>query len=109
MLFINDYVFINYSRRMYFNYFHTDFFKNNNNSISFDTSYGIHLWDTEQQKRGILPNTIEELENSKSKFWYFFKHLLEEDKMYIQLGEMKLKIKKLEEEIQIIKSKICKN
>ncbi len=83
-----------------FDYFHTDFFKNNNNSISFDNSYGIHLWDTEQQKRGILPNTIDELENSKSKFWYLFKYLLEEDKIYIELSQMKLKIKQLEEQIK---------
>ncbi len=88
-----------------FDYFHTDFFKNNNNSISFDNSFGIHLWDTEQQKRGILPASIDELENSKSKFWYLFKYLLEEDKMYIELTQMKYKIKELEEQIK----KLTKN
>ncbi len=88
-----------------FDYFHTDFFKNNNNTVSFNDSYGIHLWDTEQQKRGILPNTIEELENSKSKFWYMYKHLLEEDKMYIEITQMKLKIKELEEQIKSLKNK----
>jgi len=63
-----------------FDYFYTDFFNTSSDKCTLDLSesYCIHLWDTEQQKRGILPETIEELKMTNSMMWTCFKDILEE-------------------------------
>ena len=57
-----------------FDYWHTEFFTKSKSSVDFSKSFGIHLWDTEQQKRGVLPRTVEEFRKSNSVFYQLFGH-----------------------------------
>jgi mannosyltransferase OCH1-like enzyme len=86
-----------------FDYFHTDFFTKNTSNIDYTNTYGIHLWDTEQQKRNILPKNIENMKESKSTFWNFYKDILEEDLIISQIGYLQNKIQILENEIKELK------
>jgi hypothetical protein len=59
-----------------FDYFHTDFFTKQSSNIDFTNTFGIHLWDTEQQKRNILPKNETEFQQSNSLFYSMFGHYL---------------------------------
>jgi len=69
-----------------FDYMTTDFFTKttteNASSIHLSSStYGVHLWDTEQQKRNVLPKTIAAFQSQKSMFTECFE---EEMKLMMQ-------------------------
>jgi hypothetical protein len=59
-----------------FDYFHTDFFTKSTTTIDYSNSYGVHLWDTEQQKRGILPKNEIEFAVGNSIFYQMFKEYI---------------------------------
>jgi hypothetical protein len=59
-----------------FDYFHTDFFTKSTTNINYSNSYGIHLWDTEQQKRGILPKNEIEFAIGNTVFYQMFKEYI---------------------------------
>lgn len=70
-----------------FDYTNTEFFKHNQSllttSLKFNGVYGIHLWDTEQQKRNILPKDLKEFQATNSIFYQMFKQ-------YVQLEDSSL-------------------
>jgi hypothetical protein len=82
-----------------FDYFYTDFFTKTECNKDFSNSFGIHLWDTEQQKRGILPSNLIQLKLSGSMFWRLFKDIVEEDVIESQLYLLYEENKQLKERI----------
>lgn len=55
-----------------FNYNHSEYLTAATSSIDFTASYGVHLWDTEQQKRNVLPKTVQDMRASNSVFYQHF-------------------------------------
>jgi deoxyadenosine/deoxycytidine kinase len=55
-----------------FSYYHYNFFTDSISFIDFSKSYGIHMWDTEQQKRNVLPTNVESFAKSNSVFFQMF-------------------------------------
>lgn len=55
-----------------FDYFHTEYFTKSTSRINFNNTYGVHLWDTEQQKRGILPKDEALFATNNSVFYQQF-------------------------------------
>lgn len=80
-----------------FDYFYTDFFTLPYKKCTLDltSTKCIHLWDTEQQKRGILPETIEELKITDSMMWELFKDILEEYRVDTTMSYLLTEVKKL--------------
>ena len=62
-----------------FDYFHTDFLTSSKSSINFSRSYAVHLWDTEQQKRGILPKTVADMKKNNSIYYQLFGKYVREE------------------------------
>ena len=56
-----------------FDYMHTSYFTSNAPLVDFSETFCVHLWDTEQQKRKILPTNVQEFEKSNSMFYQMFK------------------------------------
>ena len=61
-----------------FDYFHVDFFVSSQTTIDFSDCYTVHLWDTEQQKRGVLPTSVASFISSNSTFAQMFGHYVSE-------------------------------
>ena len=55
-----------------FDYFHTQYFLQSHSTIDFEVCYGVHLWDTEQQKRNILPSNPASFLRSNTRFAQMF-------------------------------------
>jgi deoxyadenosine/deoxycytidine kinase len=55
-----------------FSYYHHNFFTDSITFIDFSKSYGIHMWDTEQQKRNVLPTNVELFAKNNSVFFQMF-------------------------------------
>ncbi|NCY26049.1 MAG: hypothetical protein EBX37_14765, partial [Alphaproteobacteria bacterium] len=55
-----------------FNYNHSEYLTSSTSSIDYSKSYGVHLWDTEQQKRNVLPKTVKDMRVTNSLFYQHF-------------------------------------
>ena len=61
-----------------FNYNHSEYLTSSTSSIDFAQSYGVHLWDTEQQKRNVLPKTVQDMRATNSVFYQHFGKYVDE-------------------------------
>ena len=55
-----------------FSYYHYNFFTDSISFIDYSKSYGIHMWDTEQQKRNVLPTSVQSFAENNSVFYQMF-------------------------------------
>ena len=90
-----------------FDYFYTDFFTLPKDKCTLEMSNTkcIHLWDTEQQKRGILPETIEELKRTNSMMWDVFKDILEEYRVDTTMSYLLTEVKNLRKKVEELSKK----
>ena len=59
-----------------FDFMHTDFFTQPSTNVDFSKSYGVHLWDTENQKRKVFPASMEAFREKNSAFYKLVKMTL---------------------------------
>jgi hypothetical protein len=83
-----------------FDYFHTQFFTDPIIRFDISQSFAIHLWDTEQQKRGILPKTLEDFLQKKSAFTIMFRKDIDEYYTKIKLFYLNKRVEKIEKSLK---------